>query len=177
MRYLNIVGLGLSLIFSSHLVLANDNWDHVGSYLCTAREKNLRQNGERLPVDARLYFNVRQNAEGVEKLVNLVGHVAANNGYGDADDTCATYYGVFNIKEALENTKYRPRRYKGYSQFQNINATATAGNEDGMWGELVIQNDRENTNRNSKKSFKAHYIFQAGDHMGGTIDFTCVNQW
>lgn len=35
-----------------------------------------------------------------------------------------------------------------------------------MWGYLVI-------NKDTGGEFDAHYIFQAGDHMGGTVDYKC----
>ena len=37
-----------------------------------------------------------------------------------------------------------------------------------MWGELVIENKFE-----IAEEFEAHYIFQAGDDVGGTIHMNC----
>ena len=79
-----------------------------------------------------------------------------------------SYIGIFKIVSLAENSKYRPIKYKGYSQFQNFDATDTTDSaEDGMWGQLVLEKDM------SKTAFQAHYVFQAGDHMGGTLHLIC----
>ena len=61
---------------------------------------------------------------------------------------------------------YKPTKYKNHFKFEDIDAAFTAGNEDGMWGDFILE-------KGFAKEISAHYIFQAGDHMGGTVDFTC----
>ena len=66
----------------------------------------------------------------------------------------------FNIKHIEENAYYAPQRYKGHSQFRNFDSSD-------MWGNLIIPK------KTSQKKFYAHYIFQEGDHMGGTLHLVC----
>lgn len=80
------------------------------------------------------------------------------------------YVGHFQINSLDTNPNYRPRRYKDYFQFKKFNASRTTGNESGMWGEFVVE--KAALLRRAKR-FLAHYIFQAGDHIGGTLHFTC----
>jgi len=74
------------------------------------------------------------------------------------------YTGEFSFEKISENKKYRPRIYKNYSQFVDFNAQKSSN---GMWGNLLLEKN------NGTKSIQVHYIFQAGDHMGGVIDFYC----
>lgn len=84
----------------------------------------------------------------------------------------ADYYSLFRKSGHLSSKSKRARAYPDshYFRFRNFNAASTSsGDGGGMWGYFVI----------SKKvlqkgaAFDAHYVFQAGDHMGGTVDFQC----
>jgi hypothetical protein len=86
------------------------------------------------------------------------------------------YYGVFNGKNLVEVPYTRPVKYKNHYRFQKFNADFTAGNESGMWGDFVLNKEIDGSRNNDKFETDAHYVFQAGDHLGGTIDYTCVNQ-
>ncbi|MCY4644356.1 MAG: hypothetical protein OXB88_07020 [Bacteriovoracales bacterium] len=79
------------------------------------------------------------------------------------DPETAEYRGDFSAVTLVENPHYRPWRYKGYSQFRELDSTGS------MWGELVVERKTE------QEKFKAHYIFKAGDHMGGTLHMTCTH--
>lgn len=81
------------------------------------------------------------------------------------------YIGVFRIVNSPENTNYRPRRYKGFMQFPDFDAAETKGRESGMWGSFLLQRIYKTAPR-----FQAKYIFQAGDHMGGTVHLTCTRE-
>lgn len=76
------------------------------------------------------------------------------------------YIGAFTFNELRSNAKYRPRKYKNMVQFQNFDAKSTTGLESGMWGNFLID-------RSINDGSEAKYIFQAGDHMGGTVHFKC----
>ena len=76
------------------------------------------------------------------------------------------YVGVFEVKHVAENPEYRPIKYKNSSQFKGIDAKETRGAESGMWGHLIVPRD-------TRGEFESHYVFQAGDHMGGTIHMSC----
>ena len=75
---------------------------------------------------------------------------------------------VFVSVEGEENPHYRPRKYKGYSQFKDIDSTLQS---EGMWGNLIIPKDTD------RASFEAHYIHQQGDHYGGTLHMTCSSNF
>lgn len=105
--------------------------------------------------------------------VTINGDVRVANAYSDAkrpEDLKAdnAYIGEFSLEKIKSNPDYNPRKYIGYTQFENVDAIETLGMESGMWGEFVMAPDYA-----IAPSFHAAYIFQAGDHMGGTLHFTC----
>ena len=139
------------------------------SYICMDIEKDsLSQQWGTTDVWGRVELKIveESNSEGLRS-ITVFGHVAADYDSGEQgriDPTTAYYQGTFTAIKLVENPNYKPRRYKGYSQFRDFDASKSMS---GMWGELVIE-------RNTKKEkFQAHYIFQAGDHMGGTLHLTC----
>ena len=69
---------------------------------------------------------------------------------------------VYKIEYLEENPYYQPKRYKGYSQFRNFDSLKT------MWGDLLI------SKQTNKDKFFAHYLFQLGDHIGGTLHLSCA---
>ncbi|MCO4793194.1 MAG: hypothetical protein KC493_05765 [Bacteriovoracaceae bacterium] len=133
--------------------------DYKGSYVCMAKE--LRQHSSTYNADGRLHFTKYQ--EGEKTLYkNIVGHLIT--GYDDEPEYA--YYGVFKFDQKEADPKYRGRTYKNHDKL-DFDAVATNGNDGGgMWGYLVI-------NKTTEAEFDAHYVFQAGDHMGGTVDYTC----
>ena len=126
------------------------------------------QDGVHLKSDATLTFDLEKNGN-KSVITNLKGHIFIK---ADPSDRTAghspddSYRGYFNTPKELANPKYRPNKYKGYAQFNNINAVRTDGQEDGMWGDLSVNVSGEN-------ALNAYYVFRAGDHMGGTVVFTC----
>ncbi len=83
------------------------------------------------------------------------------------------YYGVFVGKNNVEVPYTRkPSVYKNHYRFQNIDARFTGGSENGMWGEFVVSKDLAKT-RDTNIKVDGHYVFKAGDHLGGTIDYEC----
>lgn len=87
------------------------------------------------------------------------------------------YYGVFNGNDNLELPYIRPTTYKNHYRFHNFDAVETAGSESGMWGQFILNKAVDTARSTENFSTDAHYVFQAGDHMGGTIDYTCVNDY
>lgn len=102
-------------------------------------------------------------------ITSIVGHIFVQSPFTENEDisTENSYMGFFNMDSLSHNPAYRPNRYKGYTQFKKFDALHTAGLETGMWGTFVM-------NLNGGEKFDARYIFQAGDHMGGTVIFTCL---
>ncbi|MBI2604622.1 MAG: hypothetical protein HYW49_00945 [Deltaproteobacteria bacterium] len=87
---------------------------------------------------------------------------------GDLNNLNDVYIGYFKIRTLVNNPDFNPRKYTGYVQFKNVDAVRTAGLESGMWGTLVLDL------RSGRQPFSGAYIFQAGDHMGGTIHLRCA---
>lgn len=86
------------------------------------------------------------------------------------------YHGVFKGQN-LPEVPYRrtPQVYKNHYRFKDVDAAYTFGSESGMWGYFVINKDIATARRGD--SVDGHYILQAGDHFGGTVDFECVKGW
>lgn len=136
--------------------------------VCSAEGRSLSNNSwGLLHAKALLSFEDSYDANGVRTLKNFMGTVVTSpEGSGDE---ASTYVGRFSIYEKKENTAYRPGTYKGFSQFRGVNAADSVGSrEQGMWGEFILAKDTDPT------GFPAHYIFQAGDHMGGTLHLSCT---
>ena len=150
-------------ILSTLITVSANAADYKGSFLCIAKGDALRQSGTNLPANSRIHFSKYQDGENT-LYKKMVGHVTA--GYEEEPEY--SYYGIFQYDQQVVNKEYRGRTYKNHDQLKDFDATATSDNDGGgMWGYLVINKDT------SAKTFDAHYVFQAGDHMGGTIDYVC----
>ena len=129
--------------------------------------KNIRQHGE-LPGYGKIVFD-ESYENGIRVIQNVKGIVVAG-----ADDRASAatlqdaYTGHFNLYKLAENPLYRPHKYTNSSQFDHFDANVTTGAETGMWGKFVLSKTS-----NSRGEYEAHYIFQAGDHMGGTLHLVC----
>ena len=122
-----------------------------------------------MKTEAILNFDLLKNGN-KSTLKNVEGHVFVKSPFEDeAADFSEedSYRGYFKIDSLNANPDYRPSKYKGYAQFPKFNAYKTDGREDGMWGYLALDVSSDDS------SFKAAYVFQAGDHMGGTVLFDC----
>ena len=139
--------------------------------LCEAEGKATSNGGgSMLETDVKLYLTeLGKDRDGVRTITDVKGTIKV----GGMDEKPPltednAYIGYFRFTKLVkENPNYRPTKYKGFSQFEKFNAYETKGQEDGMWGSFLLE---KNTR---KASFKAKYIFQAGDHMGGTIHMDC----
>lgn len=155
----------LIIICLAAIGLAQSGFAYEKLIHCTARGKCLSQKGGGLlPAKADLEFTDKTARGKPRVLKNVEGRVVTN----PEDEDGGSYIGNFKIRSVTENPDYKPTKYKGFSQFQKFNATDTEGSsESGMWGEFVLDK------KTDRDTFKAHYIFQAGDHMGGTLHFNC----
>jgi hypothetical protein len=124
-----------------------------------------------MKADVNLTFEL-SSTEKTHELKNIVGHIFVKSPYESEKEEYTTedsYLGFFKIDSLKSNSEYRPNKYKGYAQFREFNATHTAGLEDGMWGYFVLDVSSKD------QKVKGAYVFQAGDHMGGTILVNCSN--
>lgn len=103
------------------------------------------------------------------RMLLVTGHIGVDFDYSHipvGKELC--YQAGFENVLLTENRNYNPEVYHGYSQFKRFIATRTSECDGGgMGGELLIEKNIR------KRIFLAHYIFRAGDHMGGTVDFVC----
>lgn len=135
---------------------------------CHAHGKVVSNNGGGLVNGTANFTFTETSKDGLRVLKNVEGRFSSANGVGDTEED---YIGTFKIKSLAENPKYKPRRYVGFSQFPKFDATDTdSSQEPGMWGQLVLEKDTD------QATFAAHYIFQAGDHMGGTLHLSCTTK-
>ncbi len=139
-------------------------------YTCVSTA--FRQNsGLEHKANARFVFDVKKDESGVVSLQGFLGHVLVS----DAEEELVyNYYSVFALETVANNVAYVPRVYTDHLQFVDVDEKMSNGwDGGGMNGNLVI----EKVVLDGAKTAKAHYIFQSGDHMGGTIDFDCSSKY
>jgi hypothetical protein len=133
---------------------------------CWAEGPSLSSQGSRDLIKTFSHFSFYETRDknGLRVLIKIKGSIKTAN-----EDYQGSYIGTFDLPSKLENSNYKPQKYTGYSQFPNFDATSTEGSlENGMWGQFLLEKDYQD-----KDIFQAHYIFQAGDHMGGTLHLEC----
>jgi hypothetical protein len=132
---------------------------------CTATEG--RQHGP-LKVKSVLNLDLSYDSLGLV-LSNIQGQVLVAEEWAELDSDDDAYLGVFNIKKLQENPEYRPIKYKNSAQFKNFDSSSIQHVLSyGMYGNFIISRKPGISGK-----YQAHYIFQSGDHMGGTIHYTC----
>lgn len=141
---------------------------HATTQVTCRSERSIQAGLSHIATDAELRFELERNGNG-SVLSKLVGHVFVKSPYDVSPgfDTENSYMGFFKTEVLSANGDYRPRKYQGFAQFNNFDAAHTVGQEDGMFGYLAVDVT------SGKKEFSAFYVFQAGDHMGGTVLFSC----
>ncbi len=160
----------LHLSFATMLTFSSLSAFSNGKIVCTSEGNNLFKKGSIRPVKenvtASLSFIETEGLAGKRRIENIEGFVRTN-----PEDEQNSHVGIFKIRSLDENPSYRTTKYKNCSQFPHLDATDTNGSTEGaMDGNLLLE---KKTNR---ESFKAYYIFKSGEHMGGTIRFTCTLQ-
>lgn len=121
------------------------------------------------------YFDVDADSFGKFnfKISSVNGKVTAKR-YGGFL-TVSDYNGVFSGKDLPEVPYQRASVYKKHYRFKDVDAVHTFGSETGMWGYFVIEKSIANASRGD--IVDGHYVLQAGDHFGGTVDFECQTKW
>lgn len=114
---------------------------------------------------SKFYFELKVDpASGAIEATEWAGFVAS----GD-------YHGVFKGAGMPETPYQRAAKYKNHYRFMDVDAEYTFGSESGMWGYFVINKDVVAAAAGDKVD--GHYVLQAGDHFGGTIDYECTKAW
>lgn len=108
-----------------------------------------------------LVFTIAKE-NGKRVLSNVLAEVRADWSPLQDDQSPYEYRGEFSIDRLVEKENYNPRVYLNHSKFENFDASNNY-----MWGDLIVEKAI------GAKSMNVHYIFQAGDHIGGVIDFKC----
>lgn len=144
----------LSMTFSTYA-------SNTSKVMCRSLPSNTKD-------DSELSFELNKNGN-KSVATNIIGHVFVKSFYDETAtfNTDNAYMGFFKTDKLAANPNYNPRKYVGYAQFENLNAVHTTGLESGMFGYLAIDV------AGIKSEFMAVYVFQAGDHMGGTIFLNC----
>lgn len=154
MRKLFSLFLLVSCVLNEHSLA-----DQAKEITCIATGKKLRRHGSTDEyAQANLNFKFEET-DGRAVLKSIRGKIAASMNEIDLN----SYVGSFNYQKINNNPNYNPHKYYGYYQFP-LDASES---DQGMWGNFVIPFGPAN-------KFNTHYIFQAGDHMGGTIDMDCT---
>lgn len=110
------------------------------------------------------------NARFVFRLVKISGEVQLEKLLGHVDDV--GYYGIFSFEKVAPTPYVRPPQvYKEHYRFMKIDALETGGSESGMWGSLYVPMKMASEDADEKAEIS--YMYQAGDHRGGTIRFSC----
>ena len=151
-------------ILMSFAVLAFSQAKSV-EYTCLASKFRINGGDEGKSVNSR-FVMVLSSDTGTEVAKSLIGHVDVSAFEQSPYDN---YYSVFVLKDLASNPNYNGHKYTNHVQFKEINESASSSADGGgMNGYLVVNKDRK-----SGESFDAHYVFQSGDHIGGTIDYDC----
>ncbi len=156
---------------ASHSAIADAATATVADYSCQIDAG--RQQADVLPAEGTIQFKYSVDGNNAE-LLDLVGFVSTNYDFNvesnGGEKKIANYTGVFsgNFKN---HEAYRPTVYTNHFKFNNFDAKVTSRHDGGgMRGYLVVKKD------NGSDKIDAHYVFQAGDHIGGTIDMTCAKK-
>lgn len=124
-----------------------------------------------ITVNGEFIFELKRENKKSE-IRNFNGEIFILNPYENEDglDNNLTkdnsFWGNFSIESLTANQSYIPLKYKNHLQFKNIKSFESNFNL--IFGEFLI-----GPNLNKESEFFSYYIFKAGDHMGGTIIFTC----
>ena len=131
-------------------------------------------------VSSILQFDLMDSKEAVT-IDNILGHLGIS-AYAPLEDIAAkqvvfNYYGTFFAEQTPETISKRAKKYSSskYFRFKEFNAEKTTRYDGGgMWGYFVLS---KKASARQDKYFDGHYIFQAGDHMGGTVDYRCERRF
>jgi len=102
--------------------------------------------------------------------IDYDGKLKAGYDFDGSNEMDDMYVGTFkNSKESKLSPRARKYKDSSYYRFPDFDADSTGRHDGGgMWGYLVISKGLFQNN-----TFDAYYVFQSGDHMGGTMSLTC----
>lgn len=132
-------------------------------FTCRANGKSFSGNGESVTAKAIINFD-ETVVDGLRTLTNITGSITIDP---NTEVWGNPYTGQYDIASLTENPKFKPQKYVGFSQFREFNSLPSEDySVEPIWGNFLVAKDT--TGR-----FAAHYLIQAGDHMGGTLHLTC----
>jgi len=146
---------------------------------CWAEGHKFRVNSESVKdylTSSRLFLKMDAKDDAVV-LTEYIGHVSGAKYVEGRDElTTVDFYSQFLSTESGEiasslsprATVYVDSKYWRFKNFAESAATSQDGG--GMQGVLVVSKKYD---AEGDATFDAHYVFQHGDHTGGTISFTC----
>lgn len=153
----------IALAIASYSLLA-----FAEKYTCTSATGFTFQG--RLWVDSRIGLFYQKRTNDLDR-VWIDGKISLDSPYNAGPRTRSSdycYQASFSKVQGIQNPNYRPTRYKDHLKFSPIDASNTNNCDGGgMYGDFIIPEDR------SGEKFVAYYVFQAGDHIGGTLKFNC----
>ncbi len=139
----------------------------VGSFKCLP-DLRVRTSWDYVAMGGLLFDFIKEESvlnESEYRIENIHGNLVVK------DDDSDMYDAHFDTREITANQLYRPTKYLNHIQFKDLDASNTNTHDGGgMWGQLIIS--KQILERDILK-VRAHYIFQAGDHVGGTVDLMC----
>ncbi len=130
-------------------------------------------------VESRIGFSLEQDktkeGKAGEVKLSYLGHVAFAK-FVDGLKTLELFDGYSQVSGEKVVSSLSPKATKytddDYYRFKDIKGTVESDQDGGgLNGYLVIEKVALKTD--GEKPFEAHYVFQHGDHTGGTLDYTC----
>lgn len=157
----------MKTIIASLIVVLSISAEASTKVICRS-EKTVQAGFSNIATDGEISFEIERR-ENQSVIHNVLGHIFVKSPYEQSAvfNTENSYMAFFKTDKLIANESYNPRKYIGFAQFNNFDAAHTTGLEDGMFGYMAIDVTP------NKKEFAAFYVFQAGDHMGGTALFSC----
>ena len=123
-----------------------------------------------LQQESEFNFQLDSSIENNPIIINFSGYfnIKAPDTEGEEITPENGYRALYSIAKLEVNPYYNPRKYFGWFQFKNINASFTDSIENGTSGNLILD-----LNLIDQKTFEGKYLFQAGSHIGGTLNLSC----
>ena len=151
--------MGLSLIGTASVSAFSQDKD-IGTVNC--KIETFRQIPHSQKVEGELHFSAYKDDSNHLVIKKVKGYTRFDRDY----DTNIAY---FSVEQLRENPNYKPIDYLGATQFKKFSGKGLSGfDNDNPHGELVLEWEQ-----GKRKEFQTHFVFQSGDHIGGTLDMKC----
>jgi len=134
-------------------------------------------------VESRIAFGLKLDKDRVgeagEAKLSYIGHVAFQKFVEGGKQEIDLFDGYSQLLKKDHDSDLSPQASKytddKYFRFREVAESASTSQDGGgMNGYLVIS--KKVLSAEGKKKFSAHYVFQHGDHTGGTLDYVCQKQ-